>query len=123
MASVTVSVNRKSYTLQCEPGQEERLQSLAAGLEARLSEGRGNLSAGNAAPVADHYLWMLTAMTLMEDWAAAQDEIMHLREELERGAPAGLPEALAEQQTRMELVMVETLDSISDRVERISGTL
>ena len=123
MTSVTVSVNRKNYTLQCDEGQERRLTGLAKGLDERLAEGRQSLSAASGMPVAEHYLWMLTAMTLMEEAAAAQDEIAHLREELERGAPPGLPEALGEQQTRMELVMVETLDSISDRVERISSTL
>lgn len=68
--SVEVSIGHKTYRLAVEQGQEQRIKGLAARVDAIVNELR------HAAPDMDRdSVLVLTAMQLVADLAATQDEL------------------------------------------------
>ncbi|MFZ5792811.1 MAG: cell division protein ZapA [Pseudomonadota bacterium] len=67
MATVTLSLNGRPYEIACDDGQEERLHTLGAELDRRVSE-----LARRLGPVNDNRLLVMAALIIADELAAAR---------------------------------------------------
>lgn len=119
MAVVPVRVNGKEYKVACDNGQEEHLQSLAQDLDERI--GRLNYQmGGNPGEV----MALLLAGLMMIDEANENNkenerlasEVRKLTQVVSQHRPPMDAERIAE----MEKAMVDTLNQVTQRVEKIA---
>lgn len=93
MATVTLSLNGRPYEIACDDGQEERLHTLGADLDRRVSE-----MARRLGPVADNRLLAMAALVIadeLETARAAADASVHRAAERDAAAAADAVEAMA----------------------------
>jgi cell division protein ZapA len=117
MSTVSFTINGREYSLACDNGEEPRLLSLAQELEHRYQEFEATLTGPGRAPVPEHYLWMLNAITLMDELCDARDELkkLHaLRVHTSHAFESG-------KKMEMNQAMAETLDDIAQRLERLAA--
>lgn len=108
MAVVELYINKKSYQLSCDDGDEPRLKKLAAQLDAKLSD-----IAAATAGAGDHM--QLLMLALMQ-----QDELSELRDK----APAHPSEAnLSGLPKDHERTVIEALDTVSEFVEHLASRI
>ncbi len=62
MNQVEITINRRSYTITCNPGEEDRIIMLAGHVDAKVSELKSN-----ASNVGDTYLLMMAGLLLAND--------------------------------------------------------
>ena len=109
MPRVDVTLNGRVYPVACDEGQEERLQSIAGHVEARLQQARQN------APTAtDIQLLVLTSLLLADeifDMRAAQVQEM-------RDAGDGAADDPAD-----ETLVAAAVDHIAERIGAIAARL
>lgn len=105
MRRVDFTLNGRSHSLNCEPGQEARVAELAAYIDRRMTEITGG-GGGN-----DVQNLLVTCMVLA-------DELMEARAALAgsgRPAPAPVPAD--------DTVMVAAVDGLAKRIEDIAARL
>jgi cell division protein ZapA len=105
MAQVTVEVNGRPYVVGCEDGQEPRLTTLAAAVDAQIRQ-----VARDVGPLGETRLMLMGALVMADDIAELRGEIETLRGQL--------AEAKADR-GRAELAAVAALDSAAARIERL----
>jgi cell division protein ZapA len=119
MAIVAVRVNTKEYKIACDDGQEAHLQALAQDLDERI--GRLNYQmGGNPGEV----MALLLSGLMMSDEAnenaketeRLSAEVRRLTQMLSQNRPPLDAERMAE----MERAMVDTLNQITNRIEKIA---
>lgn len=103
MRRVDFTLNGRSHSLNCEPGQEARVAELAAYIDRRMTEITGG-GGGN-----DVQNLLVTCMVLA-------DELMEARAAL---AGSGQPAPAAADDT----VMVAAVDGLAKRIEDIAARL
>lgn len=116
MATVGVVIGGKSYRMACEDGEEERLRSLAAEFDQRLSEQRKALG-----EIGDMRLTVVAALVLSDELAEAKRRVTELEEELERSQT--LNSAAAERAHATQGAVAAALNSAAERVEMVTRSL
>ncbi len=119
MAIVAVRVNTKEYKIACDDGQEGHLQTLAQDLDERI--GRLNYQMGGDP---GEVMALLLSGLMMSDEAnenaketeRLSSEVRRLTQMLSQNRPPMDAERMAE----MERSMVDTLNQITSRIEKIA---
>lgn len=103
MAQVALTINKRSYDIACDDGQEDHLRSLAADLDARVQKLRQSMG-----EIGDLRLLVMAALLL-------EDELNESRAAEGAGPPAG--DGAAESHA------AEALESVAARIESIAARL
>ncbi len=116
MSHVQVNFLGKGYRLACGPGEEARLTQLAEDLNERLNllDQRFGGSTQTLSRPPEIMLWIMTALTLL-------DETYDLRQELDywRGQPQQPAAPSDTRQQEMEQAMANTLNNLAQRLEKL----
>ena len=104
MARVDIEVNGRSYQLNCEDGQEQRLRDLAGILDGRLKEVTGGGRSGS-----DAQMLVLTALVLV-------DELQEIQAGRGLAAPRLDPSV-------EEAEAAAAIDTIARRIEEVAARL
>ena len=107
MAQVSIEVNGRDYVVGCEDGQEPRLATLAATVDAQIRQ-----VARDVGPLGETRLMLMGALVMADDLAELRGEIENLRGQL--------AEAKADR-GRAELAAVAALDAAAARLERLAA--
>lgn len=116
MSFINVSINGRLYRMACEPGQEERLSKLAAGLEARVDELRDRFG-----EVGDGRLTVMAALMTADELEEAYSRIQAMQDEL-----ASLHDVRLISNDRLRVTqnaVAATLTNAAERIEKLSRTL
>ncbi len=116
MSFINVSINGRLYRMACEPGQEERLSKLAAGLEARVDELRDRFG-----EVGDGRLTVMAALMTADELEEAYSRIQAMQDEL-----ASLHDVRLISNDRLRVTqnaVAATLTNAAERIEKLSQTL
>jgi cell division protein ZapA len=116
VASVSVTIDGKSYRMACEDGQEARLRGLAADFDRRLSEQRKFMG-----EIGDMRLTVVAALMLSDELTEATRRANELEEELKRAQ--ALNTAAAERSDAMQDAVAAALNSAAQRVETVMRSL
>lgn len=116
MASVSVTIDGKSYRMACEDGQEGRLRGLAADFDRRLSDQRKFMG-----EIGDMRLTVVAALMLSDELTEASRRVSELEEELQRSQ--ALNTAAAERSDATQAAVAAALNSAAERVEAVTRSL
>ncbi|PCI01930.1 MAG: cell division protein ZapA [Alphaproteobacteria bacterium] len=115
MAQVTLTVNKRSFTIACEEGQEKRLEKLAAYVDERVQ----NISAAGVVRTESN-LMSLTAILLADELLEAQDSAPQSgNNDNAEDFSKKLQEALQKQETEY----AKQVDALTDSVEKLAESL
>ena len=106
MPTVTIPLNGRNYDIACGPGEEERVQEVAARLRERM-EGIAH-SLGNAQ---EHFLFAVTSLLLADELEQREKELSHARAQLKDSAQG------------REINLASTLERLAGRIESIAARL
>jgi cell division protein ZapA len=106
MPTVTIPLNGRNYDIACGPGEEDRVQEVAARLRERM-EGIAH-SLGNAQ---EHFLFAVTSLLLADELEQREKELSELRGK-QKDAGQG-----------REVTLAKTLDKLAGRIEAIAARL
>lgn len=112
MAEAVISINGRQYNIACDPGQEQRVQDLAAFVDSRLKQ---IAQAGGGS--SDAHLLVLTSLIMA-------DELFETRDKA--STTGGVPRAPIDgiQITKeQEGQIVDALDKMATRINALSGSL
>jgi cell division protein ZapA len=107
MPTVTILLNGRNYDIACGPGEEARVQEVAARLRDRM-EGISR-SLGNAAQ--ENFLFAVTALLLADELEQREKELHEAREQLRDAAQ------------HREINLANTLERLAGRIEAIAARL
>lgn len=116
MSFINVSINGRLYRMACEPGQEDRLSKLAAGLESRVDELRDRFG-----EVGDGRLTVMAALMTADELEEAYSRIAAMQDEL-----ASLHDVriISNDRTRVtQNAVAATLQNAAERIEKLTQTL
>ncbi len=105
MAQVALTINKRSYDIACDDGQEDHLRSLASDLDARVQSLRGSVG-----EIGDLRLLVMAALLL-------EDELNEARAGGTAGDGAATGDGAAESHA------AEALESVAARIESIAARL
>jgi cell division protein ZapA len=105
MPTVTIPLNGRNYDIACGPGEEDRVQEVAARLRERM-EGIAR-SLGNAQ---ENFLFAVTAL-LADELEQREKELTHARGQLRESAQ------------HREINLANTLERLAGRIEAIAARL
>lgn len=106
MPTVTIPLNGRNYDIACGPGEEERVQEVAARLRERM-EGIAR-SLGNAQ---ENFLFAVTSLLLADELEQRERELTHARGQLKDSAQ------------HREVNLASTLERLAGRIEAIAARL
>lgn len=116
MSSVNITINGKQYRVACEPGQEQRLTQLAQDFDERIASMRSRFG-----EVGDARLTVMAAMMIGDELFDAKAKVARLEADI--NAVDAAREGATDRLTRTEAAVVSALDSVSDRIERMTLAL
>jgi cell division protein ZapA len=116
MSSVNITINGKQYRVACEPGQEQRLTQLAQDFDDRIASMRTRFG-----EVGDARLTVMAAMMLGDELVDAKAKVARL--EADVGSLTDARAGATDRLSRTEAAVVSALDSVSDRIERMTLAL
>ena len=116
MSSVSITINGKQFRVACEAGQEHRVTSLAEDFDQRISAMRERFG-----EVGDARLTVMAAMMLGDELVDAKAKVARL--EADVGALNDARTGATDRLSRTEAAVVSALDSVSDRIERMTLAL
>jgi cell division protein ZapA len=106
MPTVTIPLNGRNYDIACGPGEEDRVQEVAARLRERM-EGIAH-SLGNAQ---EHFLFAVTSLLLADELEQREKELNAARGQLKESAQ------------HREINLAHTLERLAGRIEAIAARL
>jgi cell division protein ZapA len=104
MPTVTVLLNGRNYDIACGPGEELRVEELAARLRTRM-EGISRSMGGSQ----ENFIFAVTALLLADELEQREKELMQLRGEQKGGSP------------HREVNLAKTLEKLAGRIEAIAA--
>lgn len=109
MAELSVNINNRNYSMECDDGQEHRVMDLAAYVDSRVREIASMGAAGN-----ESHLLVLTSLMLA-------DEILDLKTRLAEASYAAQSARAQSGYTEQdEQIIVEAIDHLAGRIEMIA---
>jgi len=113
MATVTIQVNKRSYRVNCDPGQEAHLEELGRYIDMRI----GQLGEAGV-QTSDINMLLLASLLIADELTDAQNKLDKLDagEPVAGGATNG---AAADVDARV----ADALNSVAERIEDIAGRL
>lgn len=118
MATVEITVNGRGYNVTCDDGQEERLQRLAAEVDARVRD-----LAARIGQIGDARLMLLASLTLADDLAEAEARGVGDGVWSERAMETAKAEASERAARAAETGAAQVLDAAADRVRALVASL
>jgi cell division protein ZapA len=109
MATVTVTVNGRAYSVGCEDGQEQHVASLARNFDSQVRE-----VADAVGQVGDLRLFLMAALLTADEAADQRYRIEQLEAELER---------LRAARSEVEAVAARAIASTAARIEDLTARL
>ncbi len=116
MAHVTVTIAGRTFRMACSDGEESHLETLAAGIDARIATLRESFG-----EIGDQRLTVMAAITFADELSEAKRSLQKREDEL---AAAQQREAQGEE-TRVGWAMafLDTLERTAERIERVAADL
>lgn len=105
MATVTVDINGRAYSVGCADGQEDRVRQLARSFDESVRQVARDVGA-----VGDLRLFLMGALLLADELVDLRGQVARLRNEFERGR--GVNEETSAQTAR-------ALTTVAERLERL----
>ena len=105
MSQVAITINKRTYTVSCDDGQEGHLQMLASRVDNRIAElvaGMGQLG--------DQRLLVMASLLLADELEDTQAEVNELRDAARPGDVMSAPEA----------ALVRGIEALADRIEAVA---
>jgi len=118
MAEITLKINHRGYGIYCDEGQEGRLNELAAYVDSRLRD----IAASGAATNESHLL-VLTSLVLADEVFDMREELRSLKGKLQKLQETKAPAVAADNSSEEEAMVVEAIDYLANKLERISNRL
>lgn len=109
IAHVSVTIAGRAYRMACEPGDEGRIEALAARVDARI----GELAAAFGA-IDDLRLTVMAAFSIADDLAASERRVAEVQDEL-----AAEKARAGEQEARL----AAAVNAAAERVEAVTADL
>lgn len=109
MAEVNIKINGRQFGIACDDGQEQRVQDLAAYVDAKLKE---IASVGGATN--ESHLLVLTSLVMADEMFDLKDAAANNNK-----APLGGLQITKEDESDI----VGAIDQMADRIEAIAGNL
>lgn len=106
MPTVTVLLNGRNYDIACGPGEETRVEELAARLRTRMEGVSRSLGGGQ-----ETFLFAVTALLLADELDQREKELIQLR---------GLQRENAQGR---EVTLAKTLEKLASRIEAIAARM
>lgn len=118
MAKVSITINRQSYDIACEDGQEPHILTLAGVVDGKVGELVAAIGqAGEARLLA------MAGLLVADDVAVAQSEIAALQSRLEAVPAQSATPPQAEKPAFDEDRLAAVLDALAARIETIAETV
>jgi cell division protein ZapA len=115
MAQVNLQVNNRNFTIACEEGQEDRLQSLASYVDDRV---KGIVNAGVVRRESD--VMALTAILLADELLEAQDnQPQGNNQDNAEDFAQKLQDALSQQEAEY----AKQVDALTESVEKLAQSI
>ena len=108
MAHINLTINGRSFGMECDDGQERRVRELGAYVDSKI---RNIASAGGASN--ENHLLVLTALVLA-------DEIYNMQERLSGADEVLQSRADLEQHEEM---IAQAIDTFAERIDTIAGRI
>lgn len=119
MATVTVEVHGRPYTVGCADGQEERVRQLA-----RVFDDNVKQVAGDVGAVGDLRLFLMAALLLADEAADLRAQLNRLKVEHDRVTQGfGPPPATGPSVEDVERRAALALEAAADRIEKLTAEL
>jgi cell division protein ZapA len=106
MPTVTIPLNGRNYDIACGPGEEDRVQEVAARLRERMEGIARQL--GNAQ---ENFLFAVTSLLLADELEQREKELLAARGQLKDSAQ------------HREINLANTLERLAGRIEAIAARL
>lgn len=113
MPDIALAINGTTYTVACDPGQEERIRQLAQYLDGKVGEFVRRLGQAGEAR-----LLLLAGLVLADELAEATEALRH-----ERARPGNDAGASAERHAAADGVLAAGIDSLAERIEAVASRL
>jgi cell division protein ZapA len=116
MGQVTATISGRQYRLSCEDGQEDHLQALARGLDARIDELRKKFG-----EIGDTRLTVMAALTVADEFSEAARKVRRMEEELTALQDARV--VSTDRARDAQAAVVHAFNSAAERLENITKKL
>ena len=121
MAQVTVTVNKRSYSIACDDGEEEHLRDLARYVDVQIAD-----LVGNVGQISESRLLLMGALLIADQLAEADERAAELKSRLdeltrEQNLQAALPEDVPAASANADLARI--LESATRRIEALAARL
>ncbi len=113
MAQVVVKVNDRSYTMQCDEGEEEHLSELAQLIDTEVSKLKRSFG-----QVGDTRLLLMASLVIADKLAVSLLRIEDMEDEVATMKDARA--AAADRSQRLETTVAERLSAAAERLEALS---
>jgi cell division protein ZapA len=110
MPTVTIPLNGRNYDIACGPGEEDRVQEVAARLRERM-EGVSRSLGGTGAAPQENVLFAVTSLLLADELEQREKELGEARLQLKGSAQ------------HREVNLAQTLERLAGRIEAIAARL
>jgi cell division protein ZapA len=105
MSEVSITINKRAYTVSCDDGQEAHLHGLAASVDGRISE----LVAGMG-QIGDQRLLVMASLLLADELDDLKSENARLKDAARPSDVMSAPEA----------AVVRGIETLADRIEAVA---
>jgi len=121
MAQVTVTVNKRSYSIACDDGEEEHLRDLARYVDVQIAD-----LVGNVGQISESRLLLMGALLIADQLAEADERAAELKSRLdkltrEQNLPSAPPEDVPAASANADLARI--LESATRRIEALAARL
>lgn len=116
MATISVTIDGKTYRMACEAGQEDHLSGLAHKLDQYISHLKLNFG-----EIGDHRLSVMAGIMVMDELAEHQRQIDLLKRQNEDLKQQNA--ALLEGKTQNNQIAIDALIQAAEQVERFTHSL
>lgn len=113
MAHVNVTIAGRAFRMACGAGEEERLEALAAQVDAKITEMRAAFG-----EIGDQRLTVMAAITFADDLAELRKQVETLQSEM--AIIRGEQEKIDAQVSAQTLSLAQAVDAACERIEDIT---
>lgn len=108
MSDVTLTINRRAYTVACEDGQEDHLRGLGRLVEERVEELIGSMG-----QIGDQRLLVMASLLFADDAKASREALQEAQEKADALSAAKAAEDEA----------ASAMEDLAARIEELAGAI